>query len=230
MIGMCFWLGGLAYLLSGLRELRKLDDILRTRLTSLAVERFSLMALISVGVIGVTGLYAAWLRVGTVQALYTSIYGDALLVKQVFVAGLLLLAAVNLLYISPRLRRARLDGTGNVPLLAHFSKMVAGEVTLGCLLLMSVSLLTYLPPARIIPPSFDLDGSALAGDLSVTIKISPGTVGQNTFTVHLTSGGKPVQAVKEALLRFTPSQSNVPPSEAQLLAVGNGDYSVKEAS
>jgi copper transport protein len=227
MIGMCFWLGGLAYLLSGLRELRKLDDILRTRLTSLTVERFSLMALISVGVIGVTGLYAAWLRVGTVQALYTSIYGDALLLKQVFVAALLALAAINLLYISPRLKKRRLQGAGDIPLVTHFRQMVIAEVALGCLLLMSVSLLTYLPPARIIPPSFDLDGSALAGDLSVTIKVSPGTVGQNTFTVHLTSGGKPVQAVKEALLRFTPGQSNVPPSEAQLLAVGNGDYSVK---
>ena len=36
-----------------------------------------------------------------------------------------------------------------------------------------------------------------------------------------------MSAVKEALLRFTPSKSGVPPSEAQLLAQGNGIYSVK---
>ncbi len=227
LIGMSFWLGGLAYLLSGLRQLRRLEPVLQTRLTSIATERFSSMALVSVALIGVTGLYAAYLRVGSFQALVTSIYGDALLIKQVFVAALLVLAAINLLFISPRLKKARLQATGNVSIVAHFAKMVSAEVVLGCLLLLSVSLLTYLPPARIIPPSFDLSGSVFAGDLRVGIKISPGTVGQNTFTVHLTSNGQPVQSVKEALLRFTPSQSNVPPSEAQLLAQGDGDYSVK---
>jgi mono/diheme cytochrome c family protein len=105
--------------------------------------------------------------------------------------------------------------------------MVLAEIVLGCLLLLSVSILTYLPPARIIPPSFDLDGSTLAGDLRVGIKISPGTVGQNTFTVNLTSSGQPVQTVKQALLRFTPSQSNIPPSEVQLVAQGNGNYAAK---
>ncbi|HTP00469.1 MAG TPA: c-type cytochrome, partial [Anaerolineales bacterium] len=101
------------------------------------------------------------------------------------------------------------------------------EVVLGCLLLLSVSLLTYLPPARIVPPTFDRQGSTTAGDLRVSIRIAPGSVGLNTFTVHLTSDGQSVPAVKEALLRFTPSQSNVAPSEAQLIAQGNGDYSVK---
>ncbi len=227
LIGMCFWLGGLVYLFTGLRQLRALDGALWTRLTSLSADHFSLMGLVSVGVIGVTGLYAAWLRVGSLQALYTSIYGDALLVKQVFVGALLVLAAINLLCISPRLKKRRQHGAADELLVTHFWKMVLVEVVLGCLLLLSVSVLTYLPPARITPPSFDLTGSALADDLNVDIKISPGTVGQNTFTVHLTSGGQPVPSVKEALLRFTPGQSNVAPSEAQLLAQGNGDYAVK---
>lgn len=227
LIGMSFWLGGLVYLLTGLRGLGKLDEIARTRLTALLADRFSWMGIASVAVIGVTGLYAAWLRVGTLQELVTSIYGDALLVKQAFVAALLVLAAINLLYISPRLKKRWLQHTGEASLIAHFWRMVLAEVLLGCVLLLSVSLLTYLPPARIIPPSFDLNGSATAEDLQEDIRISPGTVGPNTFTVHLTSGGQPVDAVKEALLRFTPGQSNVPPSEAQLIAQGNGDYSVK---
>ncbi|MCL4530772.1 MAG: copper resistance protein CopC [Chloroflexi bacterium] len=227
MIGMSFWLGGLPFLFSGLRALKTLSDVIRTKLTSIAMERFSAMALASVAAIGVTGLYAAYLRVGSFRELYASIYGDALLVKQVFVGLLLVLAAVNLLFISPRLKKARLDGVGNAVLVTRFGKMVLAEIVLGSLLLLSVSLLTYLPPAKIIPPSFDLSGSANAGDLHVSINVSPGLVGQNAFTVNLTSNGQPVDAVKEALLRFTPSQTNVAPSEVQLLAAGNGNYTTK---
>jgi hypothetical protein len=175
------------------------------------------MALVSVSAIGVTGIYAAYLRVGSFQALYTSIYGEALLLKQVFVGLLLLLAAFNLLVISPRLKKARLAGASDTILVARFGKMVLAEIILGSLLLLSVSLLTYLPPTKITPPSFDLNNSINADDLHVSINISPGLVGQNTFTVNLTSNGQPVDNIKEALLRFTPGQQNVSPSEAQLL-------------
>ena len=204
-----------------------LEGVLKTRLTSICIERFSLMALVSVAAIGVTGLYAAYLRVGSIQALYTSIYGEALLLKQVFVGLLLVLAAINLLVISPRLKKARLAGASETTVVTHFGKMVLAEIVLGSLLLLSVSLLTYLPPAKIIPPSFDLNNSISADDLHVSINISPGTVGQNTFTVKLTSNGQPVETVKETLLRFTPGQQNVSPSEAQLLGQGNGTYSTK---
>jgi copper transport protein len=227
LIGMCFWLGGLPYLFTGLRKIRNLEGVLRTRLTSVCSERFSLMALASVAAIGVTGLYAAYLRVGSFHALYTTIYGEALLLKQVFVGLLLLLAAFNLLVISPRLKKARLAGAGETVLVARFGKMVLAEIFLGSLLLVSVSLLTYLPPAKITPPSFDLNDSIDADDLHVSINISPGLVGQNTFTVKLTSNGQPVDTIKEALLRFTPGQQNVSPSEAQLLAQGGGVYSTK---
>ncbi len=226
-IGMSFWLGGLPFLFTGLLALRTLNDATRTKLTSLAMEYFSMMALASVAAIGVTGLYAAYLRVGSFQELYASIYGDTLLVKQVFVGLLLALAAVNLLFISPRLKKARLQGASDTALVKHFGQMVLAEIVLGGFLLAIVSVLTYLPPAKIIPPSFDLNGSANANDLHVNIKISPGLVGQNTFTVNLTSNGQPVDVVKEVLLRFTPSQTNVSPSEVQLLASGNGDYSTK---
>jgi copper transport protein len=227
LVGMSFWLGGLPYLFTGLLALKNLSDALRTRLTSIAMDRFSIMGMASVAAIGATGLYAAYLRVGSFQALYTSIYGDTLLVKQIFVGLLLAFAAMNLLYIAPRLKKARLKGASNVDLVRHFGGMVLAEIILGGLLLANVSVLTYLPPARIIPPSYDLNGSANADDLRVNVKISPGLVGQNTFTVNLTSNGQPVEAVKEVLLRFTPSQTNVSPSDVQLLAAGNGNYSTK---
>ena len=227
MTGMCFWFGGLAYLLTGLRVIRELDAAVQTRLTSLTMNRFSLMALISVGVIGVTGLYAAWLRVGAFSALITSLYGNTLLLKQVFVGALLLLAAGNLLFIGPRLKKARLAGGSDSKLVARFRRVVMIESILAGGLLLTVSFLTYIPPAKINPPVQQQVKSMTADDLHIKLTIAPGYVGQNTFTVQLTSGGKPVNVVKDATLRFTPDKNNVSPSEAQLLAQGNGIYSIK---
>ncbi len=225
--GMAFWFGGLACLLTGLRELRQVEGSLRTRLTSLTMVRFSTMALVSVGLIGLTGLYSASLRVGTIQALLTSIYGHALLFKQIFVVGLLLLAGINLLFVSPRLNRDRVRGASNVILVTRFGKMVLAEIILAGLLLFAVSLLTYLPPAKIVPPSQELSGTATVNDLKMNIAISPGQVGQNTFTLQLVSNGRPVRVVKEALLRFTPNQGNFPPSEGQLISQGDGTFTAK---
>lgn len=230
LVGMTFWLGGLAYLLSGLRELQKVESKLRTRLTALVMVRFSFMAIISVAIIGVTGLYSASRRVGSVTALLTTIYGHALLLKQGFVGALLCFAAINLLIITPRLNRDRLLGVSNPLLVTRFIKMVFAEVIMAGLLLASVSLLTYLPPARIIPPNTDLTGTTNVDDLKIALSISPGFVGQNTFTLHLTANGQPVQSVKETLLRFTPNKGNIPPSDLELIGQGSGTFTAKGTS
>jgi copper transport protein len=226
-LGMTVWLGGLAYLLTGLRTISGLEARLHTRLTSLSMGRFSGMALAAVGAIGLTGLYSATLRVGTLQALLTSIYGHALLFKQIFVIGLLILAGVNLVILSPRLKRSRLRGEANTSLAAGFGKVVLAESILGVLLLAAVSLLTYLPPARINPSAHALQASAKVNDLKVDLSITPGEVGQNTFLLRLSSNGLPMATVKQALLRFTPQAANIAPSEGELIGRGDGTYTAK---
>src|SRR5215207_5944150 len=88
LVGMTFWLGGIVYFFTAIRHLDQLDGELRTRLVSSLAARFSIHALIFVGLIGLTGFYSAYLRVGTWPALLTSLYGHTLLIKQGFVAGL----------------------------------------------------------------------------------------------------------------------------------------------
>jgi copper transport protein len=226
-LGMTVWLGGLAYLLTGLRTFVQLEPRLRTRLTSLTMGRFSGMALVTVGIIGITGLFSASLRVGTLQGLLTSIYGHALLFKQIFVAAMLALAGINLVFISPRLKRSRLEGEAKTPVVARFGRTVLAEAILGALLLMAVSLLTYLPPARVNPPSQGVHATAKVDDLKMDMTIAPGEVGENVFQLELLSNGVPVTTVKQVLLRFTPQSVNLPPSEGELLAQGNGIYSAK---
>lgn len=228
LVGMTFWLGGLVYLFTGIRKLQQLDSQLRTQLTSFLTSRFSINAIFFVSLIGVTGFYSAYLRVGSWSALLTSLYGHVLLVKQAFVASLLVIAAINLLVISPRLTRERLQGTSSRALLSTFGKILIVELTFAGLLLASVSFLTYVPPAKAPSLNSDLTGKARVDDLKLDLSISPGRVGQNTFALTvIASDGHPLHSAKEVLLRFTPVQGNVPPSELELIAVGDGTFTAK---
>jgi copper transport protein len=228
LLGMTFWLGGLVHLFTGIRQVQQLQGQPRIKLTSLLASRFSINAIIFVSLIGLTGFYSAYLRVGSWPALLTSLYGHVLLIKQVFVAALLIIAAINLLVISPRLSRERLEGIADTALVTRFGKILVLDLIFASLLLASVSLLTYLPPAKIVSPISDLTSAAKVDDLKVEISISPGRVGQNTFMLNVTtSEGHPLHSAKEVLLRFTPTQGNIPPSELQLIGQGDGTFTAK---
>jgi mono/diheme cytochrome c family protein len=199
-------------------------------LISFLTSRFSIYAILFVSLIGLTGFYSAYLRVGSWSALLITLYGHVLLIKQIFVAGLLTIAATNLLVISPRLKRESLQGIEDPRLVARFGKILVLELTFAGLLLASVSFLTYLPPAKVISLNSALTGKTKADDLRIDISISPGRVGQNTFTLNVvTSEGHPLHSAKEVLLRFTPNQRNIPSSELELIGLGDGTYSAKGA-
>ncbi len=228
LIGMTFWLGGIVYLFTSVRQLQQLEDQLRAKLTALLTSRFSVNAFIFVALIGLTGFYSAYLRVGTWSALLTTLYGHVLLLKQGFVAGLLVIAGINLLIISPRLQQERKQGTANTALISQFGRILFVDVTLAILLLASVSFLTYIPPAKIVSPVTDFTDIQQVDDLKVEINISPAHVGENTFMLMLISeDNEPIYTAKQVLLRFTSSQPNIPPSELQLIGDGSGMYMAK---
>jgi hypothetical protein len=43
----------------------------------------------------------------------------------------------------------------------------------------------------------------------------------------LSSNGEPIHTAKEVLLRFTPNQANIPPSELELISQGDGTFQAK---
>jgi len=143
----------------------------------------------------------------------------------------MLLGGVNLAGISPRLRREAVQRQGNPTfeparsgLVGLFRRVISAEVGLSVAVLLSVSFLTSIPPARTVQSGGGLSGSARADDLDLRLSITPGRVGQNTFVLRVFKDGQPVAAVKEALLRMGPRKTNIPPTEAQLVAQGDGSY------
>jgi mono/diheme cytochrome c family protein len=149
------------------------------------------------------------------------------MVKLVMALPMVMLGAVNLFNTRPAMKRAAAQAGDNSSLMAHFRRLVGVEVSLGLVVLLSVGVLTTLPPPQLTSTPPAVDFSTEVDDLRLALNITPGRVGLNTFTVSISSGGQPVEQAKEVALRFTPTTANVPPSGTQLIGQGNGQYAIK---
>jgi copper transport protein len=176
------WLGGLAALVVVMvRPAGSRDG--REGLLVLVRERFTVLAVASVGLVIATGLYSAGREVGSVRALVDSSYGRILLLKTavlVAVAGLGLVNAV-------RLRRT-------VPP----RRFLAAEIGAAVLLLLAVGTLVETPPNREPATATQAaTGATRTGsvdDVSVSMTVTPNRPGSNGFTVLAASGRRPPPA------------------------------------
>ncbi|MEU8923665.1 CopD family protein [Kitasatospora sp. NPDC048545] len=127
------WLGGLALLVALAGTRGRLGDGAGLLWADIW-RRFSLVAMVCVGAVLVSGLWLSWKHVGAVSQLWTTGYGLALLVKVGLVLGLVTAGAVNQFWLMPRIARARrADDTASLRHLTlhHFPLVVWGEVVLG---------------------------------------------------------------------------------------------------
>jgi copper resistance protein D len=97
------WLGMLPPLAILLVEARRGAETGGMSLAAAAVRRFSALSIGSVLLLLASGLVNAWFLVGSVPALIGTEYGRLLLAKIALFLGTLLIAAVNLLRLAPRL-------------------------------------------------------------------------------------------------------------------------------
>ncbi|WP_441247544.1 copper resistance D family protein [Kitasatospora sp. McL0602] len=132
-VGGVVWVGGLALLAVLAGAHRRLGahagllwaDIWR---------RFSLVALVCVGAVLVSGLWMSWKHVGSIGQLWTTTYGLFLFVKILLVLGMVAAGGVNQFWLMPRIVRARAEDATSSLLhltLRHFPRVVWAEVALG---------------------------------------------------------------------------------------------------
>lgn len=110
--------------------------------------RFSGMGCAAVATLVGTGLVNSWLLVGSVSSFLQTTYGQILMAKLAFFAGMLALAAANRFWLVPALEASARGGAGS----SHVwrSKLrthVLSEQGLGLLVLLSVSILGTIRPA-----------------------------------------------------------------------------------
>ncbi len=183
------WVGGLIQFLNVIVVVRKLFDPAAPILGKL-VGYFTNFARVSVGAIIITGVYAAWLQVGSIDGLLTTPYGQVLFIKLLLFVPLIGLAFINLVY-THRALAAGQEIWGK-----RLRGLVSAEVVLTLSILGAVGVMTSIEPGRNTlngraaepqPPAPQPIVETLStDDLTAKLDISPGWVGENTFTLTLT--------------------------------------------
>jgi copper transport protein len=214
------WAGGLLMLVFVLLPaFRPLPPDERRLALRAALPRFSIVALAAWAVMALSGSYAAWLQVGTLEALRDTPYGQSLLLKLGLLLPVLALAAFHLA-LGRRLLRGKRPG--------RFAATIAAEALLVVVVLV-VGRLIGLEPARealsarapsqiVVPLSFATDDGQRQGQLS----LSPGVAGPNTFTLHIDGSLLPGEA--EGVLRFVLPNRDLGAQELRLAMVSPNEF------
>ncbi len=159
------WLGGLILLVRVfLPAVHGLKKKLQGSLGAPLLVPFSRLAMLSVSALILTGIYSAWVEVGSLDSLFASPYGKTLLVKMGFALPALLLGFLNFRRVS------RLAKSGPRAEALPSSRMVWSEAMLGMGVLLVVAVLVALPPGR--GPTDALPGSgALLMALTIVLVV-----------------------------------------------------------
>lgn len=208
LVAVAAWIGGVfAFSLAIGPFLRAVEAGQRGPALARMIPRFSRLAIASTQVLILTGLYAMWLHFPSVESLWTTDYGKALIAKLVLFFGALGLGALNLLVITPALKpfirrsvRATIERGASI---AHrFGLQVRTEAVLGVLILLIVSVMITLPPASVSSPG-GYSETQQSGVLTVNLRVTPNEVGPNRYIVKVTDfTGQPAGDVTKAVIRF----------------------------
>lgn len=223
-----FWVGGLIMFLAIFQIVRRRYQPTAPILTNL-VGHFSNFARVSTLSLILTGLYASWLQVGSLEGLITTPYGQALLLKLGLLIPLLGLAAINLIFTAQGLKRGELLWE------KRLRGLLGAEVTLTIAVLAVVGMMTSTAPARVVQEQKAIDAANIApasmiektatDGVNVQLEITPGWVGENSFTLTLTDDtGKPIENASLLRLRFNQKTENLGESEIRPEHWQNGIY------
>ncbi len=147
------WLGALVPLALALSELRRIGDETWAAVAQAITSRFSILAAASVGTLLAAGMVNTWFLVGSVPALIGTGYGRLLLAKVGLFLVMVVIAAVNLLRLDPRLADPSAmprDAAGAV------ERNAIIEAACGLAILAIVGVIGILPPGSHTEPGWPL--------------------------------------------------------------------------
>lgn len=104
------------------------------------VNAFSPTALVFASLVVLTGVFAAWLHLGSIAALWNSSYGQTLLIKAALLVPVLGTGAYNWLRVRPAL--------GDVQAAARLRRSGAVELAVGTLVIAATAVLVALQTPR----------------------------------------------------------------------------------
>jgi putative copper resistance protein D len=138
------WIGGLASLVVLLLAARRDQTYAGVSFARDATQRFSVMGVVTVVVILATGIINSWILVGSLHALITTGYGRLLMLKIALFAVMLLFAAANRFWWTPRLA---LPSGSRIEALRGLTRNSVIEIALALAIFAIVGVLGTLHPA-----------------------------------------------------------------------------------
>jgi copper transport protein len=221
---MSLWLGGLVGLLAQVRQAPPVSEL---------VARFSVYARLLVFGLAVTGLYAAWVQVGSWEGLTQTAYGQSLLFKLALMLPLLAIAGINLAWTSRRLAQ------GQAIWMGALRGLIRLEIALLVGIVVTVGLMTALAPARKTlaerasapPPIQAVEHQTSLDGLSVTVRISSDVIGANLYSLRVSdSQGQPFVGVTGVGLTLQHQTLALRPSQLRPQPKGDGLFSASGAN
>lgn len=229
------WVGGLFTLVWVVTAVwRALPaDKQRTTLAVL-VPNFSLVALTSVAVIVITGLYASLQQIPSLDALVQTVYGESLTIKVVLFLVMLALGAIHLLVTGKRFLVER-DG-GAARIFRNFRTLIAIEAAVGALVIAFAGLMTLSPPPRaaILATQYAQQKPAGAGaplffarpatDLNLSLASNVDAAPQTFDTFVGDANKQPAKTVLRVIYEFTLLDEDIGATRVNVDAGSQGHY------
>lgn len=247
------WVGGLFYFSAVLLFAIKSDNAGNTAYNlSLILPRFSLLATASLGIIGVTGVYMAWIQLHTLDSLFYTQYGINLIIKLSAALPMILLGAYHQVKVHKNIvllasigskKKGSTSPSNTISNTANgtvskFGKTVKIESLIGIAVLFAASLLTITSPPSQMHQQQEAGTTPNAGmetvtpgfsqevtisGVDTTFEITPFHAGFNTFTVTLRdTAGSSPQNINAVFLRFTNPEARIGPIVATLNKTDDG--------
>ena len=241
------WVGGLFYFSAVLLFAIKSDNAGNIAYNlSLILPRFSLLATASLGIIGVTGVYMAWIQLHTLDSLFYTQYGINLIIKLSAALPMILLGAYHQVKVHKNIvllasigskKKGSTSPSNTISNTANgtvskFGKTVKIESLIGIAVLFAASLLTITSPPSQMHQQQEAGTTPDAGmetvtpgfsqevtisGVDTTFEITPFHAGFNTFTVTLRdTAGSSPQNINAVFLRFTNPEARIGPIVATL--------------
>ena len=145
------WIGGVLALTLLITAARRAEPQAWPSLVRHATDRFSFLAILSVGAVLVTGLANGSILVGSVHALLVTNYGRLLMLKMALFAVILGIAAVNRFRLTPRLDRS-LERASEGDAAGKLGRNCKFEMALGLAIFAIVGALGTMHPAIHLVP------------------------------------------------------------------------------
>lgn len=209
------WVGGLGAITIGALLAGKGH---RRAFGQVVLPRFSTVALVSVGVLIVTGTVGSLANVNAFSQLWETTYGKVLLAKIAIALVLIGFGAVS------RIAVRRLGADGG-PAFVQLRRTLPIEIGLMVVAIALTSVLVGKPPAKAsaaqtaaVPAQ-----SVTIGDVSANLHVTPARVGENRLEVTLTSKGTPAD-VDEVTITATPAGGAIAPFKLTAARTAPGAY------